>query len=75
VSAAQLVIAATGLLALVTALHGGEEYRGLAAAAGLAGQPFWLWVTWQAGQVGMFVVACGYTAVWAVQLWKVCKCR
>lgn len=68
--ALQLLLAVSSLAAIAMAT---SERPGLvkwAGVVGLAGQPLWLWSTWQAMQLGMFVVSLAYTAIWARAAWK-----
>jgi hypothetical protein len=37
---------------------------------GLAGQPFWIWGTWQEGKWGWLVLSLVYVFVWARGAWK-----
>jgi hypothetical protein len=69
----QLAIAIFGLAALCMALGQHPRRRLLAPFVGLLGQPFWFAATWSAGAYGMFLVTCGYTAVYlwhARQNWR-----
>lgn len=60
----QTIIALTGLVSVALLLEGGERRRWVASVVGLIGQPFWLVITWQAQQWGMFVVSVGFCVVW-----------
>lgn len=40
------------------------RWRAAAPFVGIAGQPFWLWATWDAGQWGMLGLSIAYTLAW-----------
>jgi hypothetical protein len=42
-----------------------ESWRRWGFVIGLCGQPFWLWVTFRAGQWGMFLLSLWYAYAWA----------
>lgn len=65
----QLVIAATGLMALGLLMGDNRFCKRLAPWIGLVGQPFWLWETWHATQAGMFLLSCGYTLIYLFGCW------
>jgi hypothetical protein len=44
--------------------HRSASVRRWGYVAGLAGQPFWLWTTWNAGQWGLLVLSIWYTWAW-----------
>lgn len=69
---AQLIIAASGGLAIWLANDRQESRRKWAPIVGLIGQPFWLWETWHSGQLGMLALTVWYTLAWVrgfVQHW------
>lgn len=66
---AQLVILATGLIAVSLLMGDNRHFRRAAPWIGLVGQPFWLWETWHATQAGMFVLSCGYTLIYLLGCW------
>ena len=59
----QLMIAVLSLasVALLTSKNKISRYG---YVIGLLSQPFWLYETWSAGQVGMFVLSVVYTFMW-----------
>jgi len=61
----QLGIALFGVTAVFLSQDEREEYRRWACIAGLAGQPFWFYATWHAGQWGMFALCFLYALSWA----------
>lgn len=65
----QLAIAITGVAAAWINHDPQERTRRWACLIGLAGQPFWLWATWQAGQLGMLAVTVGYTVAFMRGMW------
>lgn len=62
---AQLFIGAFGLCSIWLANDPRPMIRRWACVCGLCAQPFWFYVTWQAGQWGIFALAFVYTAGWA----------
>lgn len=60
----QLVIALTGVIAISLLQWGRGPWHRAGSWVGLAGQPFWLWETWQARQHGMFTLSAIYTAIY-----------
>lgn len=65
----QIGIVCTGVVAVWLSQDGRESRRRYASLFGLAGQPFWLWAAWTAGQWGILVIALLYTASWARGVW------
>ena len=57
----QIVILLTGVLAAWINQDRRLEVRRWAGVVGLIGQPFFLYATWHAGQLGQFLVTVGYT--------------
>lgn len=60
----QIMIAATGLIALTLLTFGGRRARLIAPWFGLASQPFWIMAAIQAHQLGILVVSGAYSLVW-----------
>lgn len=60
----QVMIACTGLTALLLLTFGGPRARLLAPWFGLASQPFWLSAAIHAHQLGILVVSGAYSLVW-----------
>lgn len=60
----QFWIACTGLTAVLATQQPIERFKRFAPIFGMLGQPAWLYATWKAGQVGMFVLCCAYTLIW-----------
>lgn len=66
----QVAIAATGVTAIWLTQSKSEKARRFACLFGLAGQPFWFYSAWQAGQWGIFALCCLYTLSWARGVWN-----
>jgi hypothetical protein len=60
----QLIIFATGAVAIWLSQDERESYRRYSCVFGLIGQPFWFYTSWQAEQWGIFVLAFCYTWAW-----------
>lgn len=45
------------------------SWRRWACILGTLNQPFWLYSTWKAGQMGMFVMAIFTTLIWFQGIW------
>lgn len=69
-AAIQLALATFGLTALWMATGNHPKARRWACVVGLAGQPLWLFASWQAEQMGMFLVSIAYTIVWGRAAWE-----
>lgn len=61
----QIVIPLVGVTAIWLTQSPNEKARRYACLFGLAGQPFWLWATYEAQQWGIFAVCLLYAASWA----------
>lgn len=61
----QFFIAGTGVTAIFLTQAKSACARRYACLFGLAGQPFWFWSAWEAGQWGIFALCCFYTLAWA----------
>jgi hypothetical protein len=60
----QVAIALTGTVAIFLTQSKNAEARRYACLFGIAGQPFWIYETWTAGQWGIFVLTFLYTLAW-----------
>jgi hypothetical protein len=60
----QAVILLSGALAIWLTQVGSLKASRVACLIGLAGQPFWLYATCNAGQWGMFLLSVFYTGAW-----------
>ena len=70
----QLLLALFGLTAVYLSMVSTKPtHHRWAPVVGLAGQPFWLWVTADARQWGMFALCCCYTALYAKGAWKAAR--
>lgn len=65
----QIGIVCTGVVAVWLSQDSRDHWRRYASLFGLAGQPFWLWAAWTAGQWGILVISLLYTASWARGMW------
>lgn len=63
----------SSLMAVALTQSARQGLRLWAPVLGLASQPAWLWVTFQAAQWGMFTSAVAFTGVWAWGLWHSIK--
>lgn len=61
----QSVIFLSGGIAIWMTQSDSMLLRDWACVVGLAGQPFWLYSTFKAGQAGMLLLTLVYTAAWA----------
>jgi len=61
----QIAIGVLGAAAAYFSQDPRERRRRFACLFGLAGQPFWFYTAWTAGQWGVFVLSILYTAAWA----------
>jgi hypothetical protein len=60
----QLVIAFTGVIAIWLSQDQREAWRRWACIFGLAGQPFWFYAAWKAGQYGILALCFFYAWSW-----------
>ena len=60
----QLAIAFTGIVAIWLSQDKRDSFRKYACLFGLAGQPFWFYAAWSAGQWGIFTLCIFYTVAW-----------
>ena len=65
----QAAIALLGATAAWLSQERRASWRRWACIFGMLGQPFWLYATWQAEQVGMFVLSVVYAAAWMRGVW------
>lgn len=61
----QIVIFITGIAAVWLSQDEKPVMRKYACLFGLAGQPFWLYASYQASQWGILVLSIVYTIAWA----------
>lgn len=61
----QAAIAVFGVSAIWLSQSANVKARKWAPVLGLAGQPFWIYATFEAGQWGIFILSMFYTAAWA----------
>lgn len=61
----QIGIAVCGVSAVFLSQDRRESWRKWACIFGMAGQPFWMWATWQASQWGIFALTLVYAYSWA----------
>lgn len=62
----QIAIIFTGAPAVWLTQQKNEKLKRYACLFGMAGQPFWIYCSWQAGQFGAFIVTFMYTYSWLV---------
>lgn len=62
----QVTIALTGGIAIWLTQQSRGGWKRYACLFGMAGQPFWLFSAWQAGQWGILALSIFYTYAWAV---------
>lgn len=65
----QLAILLTGVLAAWINQDERLQVRRWAGVVGLLGQPFFLYATWKAEQLGQFLVSLGYTVAFVRGVW------
>lgn len=61
----QIGIALTGVVAVFLTQSKSEQLRRYACLFGMAGQPFWFYAAWKAGQMGVLFVSFLYAFAWA----------
>lgn len=66
----QLMIVGFGVTAVVLTQQPSPRMRRWAPVFGLAGQPAWLWVSFEAGQWGIFAASLAYTGAWLSGVWQ-----
>ena len=66
----QFGIAMTGAVAIFLTQDRRASVRKWACIFGLAGQPFWFYSAYKAGQWGIFALCCLYAASWARGFWN-----
>jgi hypothetical protein len=62
----QVAIGVTGVMAIILLHAKKPSVRRWSPVVGLAGQPFWLLISYNTQAWGMLFVSCLYTAVWAI---------
>jgi hypothetical protein len=65
----QIGIALTGVTAIFLTQSKSPKLQRYACLFGMAGQPFWIWSAWHAGQWGVLALTALYTAAWAKGVW------
>jgi hypothetical protein len=65
----QAAIAVLGAAAAWLSQERRSSWRRWACIFGMLGQPFWLYATWKAGQLGMFVLSIVYAVAWMRGIW------
>lgn len=63
---AQIMIAATGVIAVFLTQQKNAEMKRYACLFGMAGQPFWFYAAWTADQWGIFILCLFYTYSWGL---------
>lgn len=66
----QIAIAMTGVTAVWLSQDTRESWRRYACLFGMAGQPFWFYATYKAGQWGIFALCLLYTYSWGRGVWN-----
>ncbi|MDB4309149.1 hypothetical protein N9913_02445 [Porticoccaceae bacterium] len=66
----QAIILITGALAIWLTQQSNKTWQKYACLIGLAGQPFWLWSTYQSGQWGMLLLSIFYTYTWMLGIYN-----
>jgi hypothetical protein len=67
---AQVAIAVTGLVAVFLTQQNNPEWKRYACLFGVAGQPFWFWVTIEAQQWGILLMSVAYTYFWLLGVYN-----
>lgn len=63
----QTIIAVTGLIAIyLTQQERKQAWKKYACIFGLISQPFFIYTTYVNNQMGMFILAIGYTYIWYI---------
>ena len=66
----QALLAALSLTTLYMSMGDNPRHRRAAPFVGICAQPFWLYSTIQAGQVGMVLLCLAYTSIYAMACWR-----
>lgn len=66
----QIMIAVTGVAAILLTQQSNEALKKYASILGLAGQPFWLYSAYASEQWGIFVLCIFYTYAWALGVYN-----
>lgn len=62
----QVLIAFTGVIAILISQQSNDKYKKYACLFGMAGQPFWFYSAYMNEQWGIFVLCIFYSFSWAV---------
>lgn len=65
----QIGIAMTGVTAIFLTQSKHATLRRYACLFGIAGQPFWIYSAWTAGQWGILALTALYAMAWAKSVW------
>lgn len=66
----QVIIAGTGVPAILMTQSTNENIRKWACIVAIAGQPFWFIMAWITGAWGVFIMSFFYTFAWAKGVWS-----
>lgn len=64
----QIAIAVTGIIAIWLTQQSNDNWKRYACLFGLAGQPFWFYSAYTAGQWGILILTFFYTYAWILGL-------
>ena len=60
----QIIIAFTGVVAILLTQQSNDNFKRYACLFGIAGQPFWFYSAYQSEQWGIFILCFFYTYAW-----------
>lgn len=66
----QLAIIFFGVGAIYLTQQRRADWKRYACLFGMAGQPFWFYSAWKTGQLGIFIIVCLYTGMWALGIYN-----
>lgn len=66
----QLLIAFTGVTAILLTQQSNEKLKKYACLFGLVGQPFWFYATYVSEQWGIFILCIFYTYAWGLGVYN-----
>jgi len=66
----QLIIAILGIASIWLVNDPRTSHQRWACVLGLVAQPFWILVSWQANQWGIFALSIAYAAAWLRGFWR-----